>query len=198
MSGAAVKPDCARRSAVSALRAASPLCNGLVIVPKLRRKPLEVSPADLNSLVADAHPLIAQAVGTRTEVVLQLAPGLPLALTDASQFEMAALNLVVNARDALGGRGRIVLRTYADAGGRPCLAVEDEGPGMPEAVRRRAVEPFFSTKGEKGTGLGLAQVYGFMQQIGGSMRIESRPGKGTQVHLGFAAARASVAAGASR
>ena len=107
---------------------------------------------------------------------------------------MAVLNLVVNARDALGGGGRIVLRTYADAAGQPCLAVEDEGPGMPEAVRRRAIEPFFSTKGEQGTGLGLAQVYGFMQQTGGSMRIDSKPGKGTQVHLCFAAARVHTAA----
>ena len=155
-----------------------------------RRKPLEPRPADLNSLLADAHPLIAQALTARIELVLQLAPGLPLALTDVSQFEMAVLNLVVNARDALGGRGRIVLRTYADAGGAPCLAVEDQGPGMPEAVRRRAMEPFFTTKGAAGTGLGLAQVYGFMHQIGGSLRIDSKPGAGTRVHLCFASTSA--------
>jgi len=86
----------------------------------------------------------------------------------------------------MAGRGRIVLRTYAapDSGG-ACLTVEDEGPGMSGETRRRALEPFFTTKGEAGTGLGLAQVYGFLQQIGGSLEIDSAPGKGTRVHLGF-------------
>jgi two-component system, NtrC family, sensor kinase len=159
-----------------------------------RRQPLQIGPADLNSLVTQAHPLLAQAVGSRVELVLRLAPGLPPILTDESQFEMAVLNLVVNARDALGGRGRIVLRTHAEPTGDACLSVEDGGPGMPEEVRRRAVEPFYSTKGEAGTGLGLAQVYGFMQQIGGALDIESAPGKGTRVHLRFAAAHRKVRA----
>ena len=151
-----------------------------------RRQPLELKPADLNSLLAEAHPLVAQAAGARMELVLQLAPGLPPVLVDESQFEMALLNLVVNARDAMSAKGRIVLRTYADASsGQPGLAVEDEGPGMDEATRRRALEPFFTTKGAAGTGLGLAQVYGFLQQIGGSLEIESAPGKGTRVHLRF-------------
>jgi signal transduction histidine kinase len=66
-----------------------------------------------------------------------------------------------------------------------CLEVEDDGPGMSEDVRRRALEPFFTTKGEAGTGLGLAQVYGFMQQIGGSVVIDSTPGAGTAVRLYF-------------
>jgi signal transduction histidine kinase len=154
-----------------------------------RRQPLEIRATNLNSLVTQAHPLLAQAVGSHVELVLQLAPGLSPVLTDESQFEMAVLNLVVNARDALGGRGRIVLCTRAEPNGYACLSVEDEGPGMPEEVRRRAVEPFFSTKGEAGTGLGLAQVYGFMQQIGGALDIESSPGRGTRVHLRFAAAR---------
>jgi signal transduction histidine kinase len=154
-----------------------------------RRQPLQIKAADLNSLVAQAQPLLAQAVGSQLELVLRLGPGLPPVLTDESQFEMAVLNLVVNARDALGGRGRIVLRTHAHPEGDACLSVEDEGPGMPEDIRRRAVEPFFSTKGESGTGLGLAQVYGFMQQIDGALEIESVPGKGTRVHLRFASAR---------
>lgn len=94
-------------------------------------------------------------------------------------------NLVVNARDALAGRGRIVLRTYPAPTGEACLAVEDEGPGMSADVRRRAIEPFFTTKGEAGTGLGLAQVCGFTQQIGGSLQLESAPGKGARVHFRF-------------
>jgi two-component system NtrC family sensor kinase len=153
-----------------------------------RRQPLQIRAADLNSLVTHAHPLLAQAAGSHVELVLQLAPGLPPVLTDESQFEMAVLNLVVNARDALGGRGRVVLRTHAHPDGNVCLSVEDEGPGMPAEVRRRALEPFFSTKGEAGTGLGLPQVYGFMQQSDGALEIESAPGKGTKVHLRFAKA----------
>jgi signal transduction histidine kinase len=154
-----------------------------------RAQPLEVRAADLNSLVAEAHPLVAQAAGARIELVLQLAPGLAPVLVDESQFEMALLNLVMNARDAMSGGGRIVLRTYTDARGAACLAVEDDGPGMSEAVRRRALEPFFTTKGAAGTGLGLAQVYGFMRQIGGDLEIESAPGKGTRMHLRFRTAK---------
>jgi signal transduction histidine kinase len=66
-----------------------------------------------------------------------------------------------------------------------CLAVVDDGPGMSAEVRRRVFEPYFSTKGAQGTGLGLAQVYGFMRQVGGDVHIESQPGKGTTVHLIF-------------
>jgi signal transduction histidine kinase len=108
------------------------------------------------------------------------------------------VNLVVNARDAMAGSGRITLRVYAcdnDSGapkafaGSParfvCVAVQDDGPGMTERVRRRALEPFYTTKGEAGTGLGLSQVYGFMQQAGGDLTIESEPGRGTTVHLFF-------------
>ena len=104
----------------------------------------------------------------------------------------------------MGGSGRIVLRAYlcdddngpevkpAKAGaGFVCLAIEDSGSGMPEGVRKRALEPFFTTKGEAGTGLGLSQVYGFMQQVGGSIRIDSAPGRGTTVHLFFPVAPAS-------
>jgi signal transduction histidine kinase len=153
-----------------------------------RAQPLELRAADLNSLVTEAHPLVAQAAGARIELVLQLAPGLPPVLVDESQFEMALLNLVVNARDAMSARGRIVLRTHAGPQGAACLAVEDDGPGMSQATRRRALEPFYTTKGKAGTGLGLAQVYGFMRQIGGGLEIESAPGKGTRVHLRFPSA----------
>jgi signal transduction histidine kinase len=187
------------RSAPQSLDAARRAVNrGREMVGRLlafgRRQALEIRAADLNSLVTEAHPLLAQAAGPRVELVLQLAPGLAPVLTDESQFEMAVLNLVVNARDALGGSGRIVLRTHAHPGGDACLSVEDNGPGMTREVLRHAVEPFFSTKGETGTGLGLAQVYGFMQQAGGALDIESRPGKGTKVHLRFVRAPRVAAA----
>ena len=85
----------------------------------------------------------------------------------------------------MSGRGRITLRTHTCADGEPCLTVEDDGPGMSEQTRRRALEPFYTTKGESGTGLGLAQVYGFMQQLGGGIDIDSAPGRGTRVRLRF-------------
>lgn len=159
------------------------LCDRLLAFA--RRKPLEVGAADLNALASRARPLLEQAAGARIELAIELAPRLPAVLTDESQFDMALLNLVVNARDALGGRGRIVIRTSADKRGGACLAVEDNGPGMPEEVRRHAEEPFFTTKGESGTGLGLAQVYGFMQEIGGALEIDSAPGRGCRVQLRF-------------
>ena len=176
----------AQRAAVAARRAVE---RGAELIRRLltfaRRQPLELKPADLNALLTEAHPLVAQATGPRIELVLQLAPDLAPVLVDESQFEMALLNLVVNARDAMSGRGRIVLRTYAARHGGACLAVEDDGSGMDEPTRRRALEPFFTTKGQAGTGLGLAQVYGFLQQIGGALEIDSAPGKGTRVRLSF-------------
>ena len=162
-----------------------------------KQQPMRLSRVELGPFVAEAKSLLAQAAGPRIALGTTLAPGLPPVVTDETQLEVALLNLVVNARDAMSGAGHITLRTYActdeDAaslrGSAPgdyiCLAVIDDGPGMSESVLRRAVEPFFSTKGEAGTGLGLSQVYGFIQQIGGTMRIESSPGKGTGVHLYF-------------
>jgi two-component system NtrC family sensor kinase len=106
----------------------------------------------------------------------------------------------------MAGNGRITVRAYPceDEAGLPkalagpapfvCLSVQDTGPGMGEEVKRRALEPFYTTKGEAGTGLGLSQVYGFMQQVGGSVTIESAPGRGTSVHLFFPAAPAREAA----
>ena len=179
-----------RRAAGVARRA---VAQGKTLIARLltfaRQQPLELRPADLNALIAEAHPLVAQAAGSGIELFLQLAPALPLVRTDVSQVEMALLNLVVNARDAMRGKGRIVLRTFAEeAGGAPCLEVEDDGPGMSEATRQRAMDPFFTTKGEAGTGLGLPQVYGFMQFAGGSVEIDSSPGRGTRVRLRFAIA----------
>jgi two-component system, NtrC family, sensor kinase len=156
-----------------------------------RQQPLQLQPADLNPLVERCHALLAQAAGQRIGVHLQLAPALPRCMVDETLLETALLNLVINAAHALGGAGRIIVSTY------PCaeeecvgLVVRDNGPGMAQEVQRRALEPFFTTKGAEGTGLGLPQVYGFMQQIGGTLRIESAPGAGTEVHLLFRIARA--------
>ena len=196
-----VRPLDERRMEEAIAAAQRAAARGVALVNHLlafaRRQPMRLRSVDLGPFLADAKGLLGQAAGPRIELSTDLAADLPPVMTDETQLEVALLNLVVNARDAMSGAGHITLRTYAcgdeDAtslgGGMPadyvCLAVADDGPGMSESVLRRAVEPFYSTKGEAGTGLGLSQVYGFIQQIGGTMRIDSTPGKGTAVHLYF-------------
>lgn len=166
-----------------------------------RQQPLRLEAVELNALLGSMHGLLAQAAGPRIELVYETSPDLPPVRADAGQIEAALLNLVANARDAQDGTGRIVIRTFvctaelatargwaAQYPGHVCLAAQDEGAGMSEEVRRRAVEPFFTTKGDSGTGLGLAQIYGFMQQVGGDVQIDSAPGRGTTVTLLFPAA----------
>jgi CheY-like chemotaxis protein len=124
-------------------------------------------------------------------------------MADATQVELAVMNLAVNARDAMQGGGRLTIRTRVidlknDAvlpdGRYVELQVIDTGEGMPLDVMRRAFDPFFTTKAlGKGTGLGLAQVYGVARQAGGDARIVSAPGGGTTVTLLFREADAEVA-----
>jgi signal transduction histidine kinase len=149
-----------------------------------RRQPLDVHSADLNLLIDSGLPLLRQAAGG--EIALRTEPGGSLArcMLDETELEVALVNLLVNARDA--GARNVLLRTanHPDAG-YVCLSVADDGRGMAAEVRRRLFEPYFSTKGAEGTGLGLSQVYGFLRQIGGDVHIESAPGKGTTVTLTF-------------
>ncbi|HET6630473.1 MAG TPA: ATP-binding protein [Woeseiaceae bacterium] len=160
-----------------------------------RSRPMLVRSAHLNECVQDSADLLQRAAGAGVELTIDLTPDLPACLLDETEFEIALVNLVVNARDAMGGQGRIDVRTYASskrgdrvergAAERVCVAIEDHGPGMSEQVQQHAFEPYYSTKGDRGTGLGLAQVYGFMLQVGGEARIESGPGGGTNVQLLF-------------
>jgi CheY-like chemotaxis protein len=124
---------------------------------------------------------------------MDLEPGLWAVEVDPTQFELAVLNLAVNARDAMVGAGRLrveacnrVLGPGEDADGLegPCVrfTVTDTGEGMTPDILERAFEPFFTTKEfGKGSGLGLSQVYGFARQSGGAVRIHSQPGRGTTV-----------------
>ena len=163
-----------------------------------RRTPLALTRVRLDAWLEAARPLIAQAAGPRVSLAVEAAKPVPEILCDVSELDVALVNLVLNARDAMGGSGEISVRAFPceEESGVPeafiaepvrfvCLTVKDDGPGMTEAVRRRAFEPFYTTKGESGTGLGLPQVYGFMQQLGGQVSIESEPGRGTSVHLFF-------------
>jgi two-component system NtrC family sensor kinase len=107
-------------------------------------------------------------------------PDLPLVGVDPLQIEQVLLNLVVNAQQAMPAGGRIVLAARrAAAAGRVELSVQDEGTGIPPEIRSRIFEPFFSTKGGKTDGLGLAVCLGIVQRHGGTIEVESRPGQGT-------------------
>ncbi len=160
-----------------------------------RRQPLQPRAVDLTALVAGMADLVASTSGPQIRLDVELADDLPAAVADQNQLEMAILNLAVNARDAMpeGGRLSITARPAAPGetervGLKPGryvkLAVADTGTGMDPDTLRRAVEPFFSTKGiGKGTGLGLSMVHGLAAQLGGALTIDSRTGLGTSVAL---------------
>jgi len=150
---------------------------------------------DVNSLLRRSEDLYRRACDTSVGMVFNLATDLPPILIDSAQFEAALLNLVVNSRDAISGSGKIVISsglrsaappTEAERAARDyvCVSVADNGMGMSEETRDRAIEPFFTTKEVgKGSGLGLSQVYGFATQSGGFVQIHSEPGKGTDVTI---------------
>ncbi|HYH38328.1 MAG TPA: response regulator, partial [Azospirillum sp.] len=163
--------------------------------------PLRPEVAGVNRLVRELEPLIRRAVGEAVEVALDLGDDLRPCRVDTSQFEAAVLNLVVNARDATPAGGRITVSTRgltlpaAEAppdlanGDWLVVAVRDTGSGIPPDVLPRVFDPFFTTKDVgKGSGLGLSQVYGFVSQSGGQVRLESTPGQGTTVQIWLPAA----------
>jgi PAS domain S-box-containing protein len=163
-----------------------------------RRQPLEPKPISPNKLVTGMSDLLQRTLGERIAVETVLAAGLWWVSADANQLESALLNLAVNARDAMPAGGKLTIETanvYLDesyaagheevaSGQYAMLAVSDTGTGMTREVADRAFEPFFTTKEVgQGTGLGLSQVYGFVKQSGGHVKIYSEPGQGTTVKL---------------
>src|SRR5271166_890379 len=151
-----------------------------------------------NQLIVDIESLMHRVIGEQIEVVTMLSPVLAPAQIDPAQFETAMLNLVINARDAMAGGGRITIETCnvtfdrQDAANNPeltagpyvMIAVSDSGSGMTPEVLARAFNPFFTTKEVgKGSGLGLSQVYGFAKTAGGHVKIYSELGIGTTVKL---------------
>jgi signal transduction histidine kinase len=167
-----------------------------------RHRSLEVSAGDANELLRALEPMLRQAAGSDVSLALDLAPDLSACLVDRAQFDAALLNLVINARDAMPDGGSIDIATSSwtepegsdslEPGSYIRILVRDSGTGMTPAQARRAFEPLFSTKGERGTGLGLSQVHGFLHRIGGDARIASRPGEGTTVELLFPCAPRTV------
>jgi PAS domain S-box-containing protein len=170
-----------------------------------RKQPLQKLPCDLNALLTSIQPMMSRLIGENIKLKLDLDPELPHLLADASQLDQLLVNLVINARDAMPAGGEIAVRTRLaavspedvrspdpdQAGGKfILLSVKDSGLGMDKAVREHIFEPFFTTKERgKGTGLGLATVYGAVKQHNGWITVESEPGRGTEfsVYLPFKA-----------
>ncbi len=162
-----------------------------------RRGRLEPVPLDPIEVLEDSLKLLASTVGDRISLSVRNDEEVGLCLADRTQLEAAILNLVINSRDALDGKsGKIVISIKAqyldirDAPDAPPpgsyvrISVRDDGPGMTENTKRHCFEPFFTTKEVgKGTGLGLAQLYGFARQSGGTAIIESILGYGTEVSI---------------
>ena len=163
-----------------------------------RQQPLQPAGLDLAERLQDISVLLRRTLGEQVEIVLRAAPDTWPVLADPSQLADAVLNLAINARDAMPGGGRLVIETenapldesYAEAnpdavpGDYVMLALTDTGSGMPAQVLERVFEPFFPTKeAGNGTGLGLAQVYGFARQSNGHVKIYSEVGQGTTVRL---------------
>ena len=163
-----------------------------------RQQPLAPENIDVNTLVASMSELLRRTIGEQIRIETVLAGGLWRTYLDAGQLENALVNLAVNARDAMEGGGKLTIETanthldeaYAAAntdvraGQYVVVCVTDNGTGMPAHVIERAFDPFFTTKGPgKGTGLGLSQVFGFMKQSGGHLKIYSEEGGGTTVKL---------------
>ena len=170
---------------------------------------------NLNALLNELRKLMAPLIGEDIDLIFAPGRELDLVKIDPGQFEQAVINLVVNARDAMPDGGRLIIETRnvelgeddttrqrdVRPGGYVLVAVTDTGLGIDPATKARIFDPFFTTKGPgKGTGLGLAMVYGFVKQSGGHVEVYSEPGHGTafKVYLpraeqGAAATRTAAA-----
>ncbi|MAX00664.1 MAG: hybrid sensor histidine kinase/response regulator [Sphingomonas sp.] len=160
-----------------------------------RQQPLQLRAINMAALVRGMADLVGSTIGPKIKLVLEVPEELPPARADHNQLEMALLNLCVNARDAMPDGGTLQIAVSAqtvagdDARGLTpgpyiSLSVSDSGTGMDEETARRAVEPFFSTKGlGKGTGLGLSMAHGLARQLGGTLTITTAPGAGTRVEI---------------
>jgi PAS domain S-box-containing protein len=183
-------------AAVSSANRAAALTHRLLAFS--RRQSLDRKTLNINQLIHSLEDLIRRTKGDPIELSLKMADDVWSVSTDISQLENALLNLVINARDAMPEGGELLIETanvYLDgtdittlepvqAGDYVMVAVSDNGSGMTPSVRAKAFDPFFTTKPiGQGTGLGLSMIYGFAQQSGGHVSLDSLPGQGTCVRL---------------
>ena len=159
-------------------------CRGIIreLLDFARPAPPQKRPADLNEVLRKSIAVVmSQLALNRVDLKLDLAPELPSVLADANQIQQVAVNLLLNAADAIGpDGGRIRLSTGWIEGDGIEFSVEDDGPGIAPEDLARIFEPFFTTKGNHGTGLGLAVTWGIVESHGGSIRAESDPDQGTR------------------
>ncbi len=159
-----------------------------------RRQELKPQAVELHDLVDGIAEMLGRSIGPGIQIAVAFSPDLPAVRVDPNQLELALLNLALNARDAMPDGGRLGIDARrgkapsdlpgAGPGEYVCIAVSDTGCGMDDATMKRAVEPFFTTKGVgKGTGLGLSTVHGLAVQSGGALRLQSRVHEGTTVQL---------------
>ena len=147
-----------------------------------RRERVEPALLDAGELVGGLEALLRQSLGAAIELRLECEPQLPPVLADPHELEQVLLNLAANARDAMPGGGRLSITVSGSRKGEVAIEVADTGEGMSEEIRARAFEPFFTTKERgRGTGLGLATVWGIVEQAGGTVELASEPGAGTRV-----------------
>ncbi|MGE4160327.1 MAG: PAS domain S-box protein [Vicinamibacterales bacterium] len=165
-----------------------------------RKQVLQPQVVDLGGVVTGVQRMLARLVGSMIDLQVHVAPGLGPVWADPGQLEQVVMNLVINARDAMRDGGRITIelanadvddplvcrRLALDPGAYVTIAVADTGHGMTPEVASRIFEPFFTTKDAgKGTGLGLATVFGIVNQSGGAIDLETAPGEGTTFRLYF-------------
>ena len=169
------------RAIEDAAERAGGLTRQLLAVAK--RQILSVSDVDLNSAIKDMEEMLRRSLGDDVRFVLSLTAEPLVVRADPSQLQQVLLNLAVNARDAMPGGGTLTIATRVDrdkAGSQIAVAdITDTGVGMDEQVLGHLFEPFYTTKGSRGTGLGLATVYGIVTQSGGAIDVRSKPGAGT-------------------
>ncbi|CAN5209168.1 hypothetical protein BH23VER1_BH23VER1_10340 [soil metagenome] len=176
-----------------------------------RKQVIRKTVVDLNEQLEGLEKMLARIIGEDIALRTELEPDLPPVNADQGQIEQVLLNLVVNARDAMPGGGAITISTSlvdhppADvrllAPGAPsdrgqsyvCVTVGDEGAGIEPDIADKIFEPFFSTKGNEGTGLGLSVVYGIVEQHGGGIQVRSKPGAGSQLSIYLPAAHPATA-----
>ncbi len=162
-----------------------------------RKQLVEPRLIDLNEAIVGTEQLLRRLIGANIQLVVKLCPNLGLVLMDSGQIERILVNLAVNARDAISDQGILTIETYNVTissaqypqlidGTYRCLLVRDNGHGIPASIHHQIFEPFFTTKGPgKGTGLGLATVYGIVKQCGGHIAFDSEIGSGTTFRIYF-------------